>query len=57
MTRAEALKIAKPIPFKPGMVRAIQDGRKTTTRGIVKQQPASKNDIIYKHDECGKWFI
>ncbi len=36
MTRAEALKIAKPIPFKTEMVQAILDGRKTVTRRIAK---------------------
>ncbi len=36
MTRAEALKIAKPIPFKTEMVQAILDGRKTVTRRLIK---------------------
>ncbi len=57
MTRAEALKIAKPILFNTEMVRAILGGTKTVTRWLIKPQPANKNDIIYKHDECGKWFI
>lgn len=57
MERIEALAVAKPILSNTEMVRAIQGGRKTVTRRIVKPQPANKNDIIYKHSECGEWFI
>ncbi len=57
MTRAETLQIAKPIIFNTEMVRAILGGTKTGTRWLIKPQPANKNDIIYKNDECGKWFI
>ncbi len=57
MTRQEALQIAKPILFNTDMARAILDGRKTVTRRPIKPQPANKDDIIYKHDECGKCFI
>lgn len=57
MTREESLKTAKPILFNAEMVRAIQNGRKTVTRRVVKHQPERNNDIIYKHPECEKWFI
>ncbi len=56
MTRTEALKIAKPIPFETEMVRAILGGTKTVTRRLINPQPESKNDFIYCH-ECGEWFI
>lgn len=57
MKREQVLQIAKPILFNTEMVRAIQGGRKKVTRRIAKPQPKDKNDIIYKHPECGQWFI
>lgn len=39
MTRAEILKISKPILFNTEMVQAILDNLKTVTRRVVKPQP------------------
>ena len=57
MKRKELLAIVKPVLFNTEMVQAEQRGSKTATRRIVKPQPKSINDIIYKHPENGKWFI
>lgn len=67
MTRDEILAVAKPILFNAEMVRAILEGRKTTTRRVMKPQPTAeapaycyagshKQDVGYWHDESGhRW--
>lgn len=45
MTRIELLERAKPILFNTEMVRAIQDGRKTVTRRVIKPR--------FRENECG----
>ncbi|MCM1439660.1 MAG: ASCH domain-containing protein [Roseburia sp.] len=47
----------KPILFNTEMVQAILEGRKTVTRRVVKPQPKDNNAFIYKHTDCGEWFI
>ncbi len=47
----------KPILFNTEMVRAILDGSKSVTRRVVKPQPETDDDIIYKNQKCEKWFI
>lgn len=44
----------RPILFNGEMVRAILDGRKTQTRRMVKNLPASTLDVFFD-DECDSW--
>lgn len=61
MTRVELLEAAKPILFSTEMVKAIQDGRKTVTRRIIKSLPESAHCLLDVDTEtnsfefmCGK---
>ena len=55
MTRAELLKSAKPILFNTEMVRAILDGRKTTTRRVIKPQPKNRIAYCFAGYKYGTW--
>lgn len=45
----------RPILFKPEMVNAILDGRKTQTRRIVKPQPIGLSSFWPNSDACIEW--
>lgn len=62
MKREEALEIAKPILFNTDMVRAIQNGIKTSTRRIVRNNPCectSKvvNGVCKLCDDKGGFYL
>ncbi len=54
MDRREMLQVAKPILFNTEMVKAILDGRKTTTRRLVKPAKPFRNNDYHQGD--GLWI-
>lgn len=49
MTKSEALQVAKPILFNTEMVRAIQNGKKTTERRLIKPKYDNTHIEIIKN--------
>ena len=56
MTRLELLEIAKPILLNTEMIRAIQDGRKTVTRQVLKPHNPVKAKKFEYYQGSGLWY-